>query len=71
MQLGNPLMGNLPFLLGKVPGMSDCSRQSLFVLQEKLDGYLQYMKGEIERQAKLNPDRFDDNLSKKLPFYMH
>ena len=35
-------------------------------LQEKLDGYLQYMKGELERQAKFNPDRFDD-LSKELP----
>lgn len=68
MQLGHSLMGKLPLLRGRVPRVCNCSKQSLifavFVLQEKLDGYLQYMKGEIERQAKSNPDRFDDNLSK-------
>ena len=68
-------MGKVPFLNGKVPVMCCCSRQSLislvFVLQEKLDGYLQYMKGEIERQAKFNPDRFDDSLSKWLLSYVH
>ena len=30
----------------------------LFPLQEKLDGYLQFIKAELEKQAKSNPDRF-------------
>jgi hypothetical protein len=40
-------------------------------MQEKLDGYLQFMKGELERQAKFNPDRFDDSLSKFITLYMY
>ena len=40
------------------------------LLQEKLDGYLQSMKGELEKQAKFNPDRFDDSLSKFTTLYV-
>lgn len=57
--MGLPLLGKAPLLRGKVPQAT----YPALTTQEKLDGYLQFMKGEIERQAKFNPDRFDDSLS--------
>ena len=47
--------------MGKVPLSCTIS------LQEKLDGYLQFMKSELEKKARINPEKFDDNLSMLSP----
>ncbi len=40
-----------------------------FFFQERLDSYLQFVKGELERNAKLHPDKFDTTLGKERDSY--